>query len=176
MSLLTICVIFLRLGTLAFGGLGATLALIEREVVDRRAALSRQDVMDALTYTKVLPGSTVVQVVAYIGWRLGGWRGSAIATAAFLLPSAVLMALLATGYAATTDSPALVGVRQGVLAVVVAVLLVTMERLARPLLTGWLPVAIGIASFLLVLVLSISAVWVVVASGVVGVVTYRSRS
>ena len=93
-----------------------------------------------------------------------------------LLPSAVLMALLATGYAATTDSPALVSVRQGVLAVVVAVLLVTMERLARPLLTGWLPVAISVASFLLVLVLSISAVWVVVASGVVGVVTYRSSS
>ena len=176
MSLLTICVIFLRLGTLAFGGLGATLALIEREVVDRRPALSRQDVTDALTYTKVLPGSTVVQVVAYIGWRLGGWRGSAIATAAFLLPSAVLMALLATGYAATTDSPALVGVRQGVLAAVVAVLLVTMERLARPLITGWLPVVTGIVSFLLVLVLSISAVWVVIASGVVGMVTDRSRS
>ena len=99
MSHSTICLIFLRLGTLAFGGLGATLALIEREVVDRRAALSRQDVTDALSYTKVLPGSTVVQVVAYIGWLLGGWLGSAIATVAFLLPSAVLMVFLAAGYA-----------------------------------------------------------------------------
>jgi len=176
MSLSTIGLIFLRLGTLAFGGLGATLALIEREVVDRRAVLSRHDVTDALTYTKVLPGSTAVQVVAYTGWRLGGWSGAAIATAAFLLPSAVLMALLAAGYAGITDSPALLGVRQGVLAVVVAVLLVTMERLARPLITGWLPVVTGIVSFLLVLVLSISAVWVVIASGVVGLVTDRSRS
>jgi len=176
MSLSTIGLIFLRLGTLAFGGLGVTLALIEREVVDRRAVLSRHDVTDALTYTKVLPGSTAVQVVAYTGWRLGGWSGAAIATAAFLLPSAVLMALLAAGYAGITDSPALLGVRQGVLAVVVAVLLVTMERLARPLITGWLPVVTGIVSFLLVLVLSISAVWVVIASGVVGLVTDRSRS
>jgi chromate transporter len=176
MSLFTICLIFLRLGALAFGGLGATLALLGREIVDRRGALSRQDVTDALTYTKVLPGSTVVQVVAYIGWRLGGWCGAAIATAAFLLPSAVLMALLAAGYAGIIESPAILGVRQGVLAVVVAVLLVTMERLSRPLITGWFPVAIGFASLLLVLVLNISAVWAVVASGVLGVVTDRARS
>jgi chromate transporter len=176
MSLLTIGLIFLRLGALAFGGLGATLALIEREIVARRGGLSKQDVTDALTYTKLLPGSTVVQVVAYIGWRLRGWWGSAIATGAFLLPSAVLMVLLAAGYAGIIDSPAMLGVRQGVLAVVVAMLLMTMERLARPLIAGWLPVAIGIASFLLVLILNISAVWAVVASGAVGVLTDRSRS
>jgi chromate transporter len=57
---------FLRIGALAFGGLGATLALIERELVGRQKIASKQDVTDALTYTKLLPGSTVVQVVAFL--------------------------------------------------------------------------------------------------------------
>src|SRR5688572_19049871 len=67
--------IFLRVGALAFGGLGATVALIERELVDRHNALTRDDIAAALTHTKLLPGSTVVQIVAYLGWRLGGWAG-----------------------------------------------------------------------------------------------------
>lgn len=99
-----------------------------------------------------------------------------MATAAFVLPSAVLMGLLAAGYAAVTESPAILGARQGVLAVVVGVLVVTIERLGRPLITGWFPVAIGFASLLLALVLNISPVRVVVASGVLGVVTDRGRS
>lgn len=61
----------LRIGAMAFGGLGATLARIDREFVSRRDVISRDELTEALTYTKLLPGSTVVQVVSYLGWRLG---------------------------------------------------------------------------------------------------------
>jgi chromate transport protein ChrA len=56
--------------------------MIERELIDRRGVLTREDVTEALTYTKLLPGSTVVQIVAYLAYRLGGWGGSALATVA----------------------------------------------------------------------------------------------
>ena len=78
--------IFLRIGAAAFGGLGASLALVERELVTKRQWLTAADVTEALTYTKLLPGSTGPQVVAYLGYTLGGWSGSAVATAAFLFP------------------------------------------------------------------------------------------
>lgn len=170
-----VALIFLRIGALAFGGLGATLALIERELLARHGALSKQDMTEALTYTKLLPGSTVVQVVAYLGWRLGGWSGSALATFAFILPSAVFMVVLAAGYARTANLPAAVGVRYGVLAVVVALLLLTMERLARPLITGWFPITIAAGAFLVCFIFNVSAVWAVVAAGVIGVATERRK-
>ena len=66
----------LRIGAVAFGGLGATLALLQRDLVGRRAWLRSSDVAEALAYTKPLPGSTVVQVVTFLGWRLGGWPGA----------------------------------------------------------------------------------------------------
>jgi chromate transporter len=90
---------FLRIGAAAFGGLGATLALIESELVQRQRVISREQLTEALTYTKFLPGSTVVQVVAYLGWRIGGWRGSAVATVAFLGPAMTMMLGLTYGYA-----------------------------------------------------------------------------
>ena len=67
MRLLRVAWTFLRIGAVAFGGLGATLALIEHELVRRQRVTTKQEITDALTYTKLLPGSTVVQVVAYLG-------------------------------------------------------------------------------------------------------------
>jgi len=116
---------FLRIGAMAFGGLGATLALIERELVSRQGVLARDALTESLTYTKLLPGSTVVQVVSYLGWRLGGWRGSAVATAAFLLPSAIAMLALSYGYTQLARAPAAGSGVRGMLAVVVGLLLVT---------------------------------------------------
>src|SRR2546422_6387099 len=106
-SFLTLGHIFLRIGATAFGGLGAALALVERELVAKRQWLTAADVTEALTYTKLLPGSTVVQVVAYLGYKLGGWSGSAVATAAFVVPSALMMLGLAAAYVTGTALAAL---------------------------------------------------------------------
>ena len=94
---LTLGWMFLRIGATAYGGLGTTLALIERELVTKRGMLTPADVTEALTYTKLLPGSTGPQAIAYLGYKLGGWPGSALAMGAFLFPSALLMVLLAAG-------------------------------------------------------------------------------
>lgn len=164
---------FLRIGALAFGGLGTTLALIERELVDNRKALTRDDIAAALTHTKLLPGSTVVQVVAYLGWRLGGWLGSAIATICFVLPSALLMLALAYGYAEVAATPGAIAARRGVLAVVIALLLTTMFRLAAQAVRTPLARALAVGAFAIVALIPNAAPWVVVAAGIVGLVMYR---
>ena len=166
---------FLRIGAVAFGGLGATLALIERELVQRRHVTTKDEITEPLTYTKLLPGSTVVQVVAYLGWRLGGWPASALATTFFLLPSVVLMLALAYGYSQVADAPALVPMRRGVLAVVVGLLLVTLYNLAKSVLGTPVTIAVAGCAFLLVGVLKIGAVWIVVAAGVLGMMALRGQ-
>jgi chromate transporter len=98
---------FLRIGATAFGGLGTTMALIERELVTKRGVLTLAEVTEALTYTKLPPWLTGPQAIACLGYKLGGWSGSALATAAFLAPSALLMVPLAAAYGATTALPAI---------------------------------------------------------------------
>src|SRR6516165_1567327 len=97
--------IFLRIGATAFGGLGATLALLERELVDGRRLVAREDLAEAVAATRLLPGPTVVQVVAYLGYLLRGWSGSLVATVAFLAPSVLVMLGVAAGYGAAAASP-----------------------------------------------------------------------
>jgi chromate transporter len=164
---------FLRIGALAFGGLGATLALIEDELTRRRALLSRDAMAEALTYTKFLPGSTVVQVVAYLACRLGGWTTAAVCTAAFLLPSVAVMLVLAYSYGQIAEVPAIAAVRRGLLAAVVGLLILTTYRLAQPLLTGVVPVLVALGAFAITAITQANAAWIVLAAGAVGVLMRR---
>jgi chromate transporter len=172
---LRLAAVFLRIGALAFGGLGATVALIERELVQRRKVVAPDDLSAALTHTKLLPGSTVVQVVAYVGWRLGGWPGSAIATVCFILPSALLMLALAFGYAEIAATPRAVAARRGVLAVVIALLLTTMFRLAAQSVRTPMARVLAVGAFAVVAVLPGASAWVVVAAGLIGLVAFRDQ-
>lgn len=160
---------FLRIGATAFGGLGAALALIERECVDKRRMLLKEDVTEALTYTKLLPGSTVVQVVSYLGYRLGGWSGSAIATVAFVLPSALAMIGLAALYIRTTDLPGLAPTVQGLTAAVAGILLATTYRLGKTNIRGPVALLLAVVAFVAALVFTVNAALIVVAAGIIGI-------
>ena len=165
---LTLGWMFLRIGAIAYGGLGTTLALIERELVIKRGMLTPAEVTEALTYTKLLPGSTGPQAIAYLGYKLGGWSGSALATAAFLFPSALLMVLLAAGYVATTALPAIAPTVNGLTAGVVGILLATIYRLGKPNIKEPLTWGIALVAFAVVAFLGISAALIVVAAGLLG--------
>ena len=161
---------FLRIGATAFGGLGATLALIERELVTKRGIFTPADVTEALTYTKLLPGSTGPQAIAYLGYKLGGWSGSAVAMGAFLLPSAVLMVLLAAAYVAATALPAIGPTVNGLTAAVVGLLLSTTYRLGKPNIKEPLTWGIALVAFAVGAFLGISAALIVVAAGLLGMI------
>lgn len=159
----------LRIGATAFGGLGAALALVERELVAKRGVLTEADVTEALTYTKLLPGSTVIQVIAYLGFKLGGWPGSALATGAFIFPSALMMVLLVAGYAAAVELPFFGPAVNGLTAAVVGILLATTYRLGRSNIKEPLTLLLGIAAFIAGVFLEVNAALIVVGAGVIGI-------
>ena len=172
--ILTLGWLFLRIGATTFGGLGAALALVERELVTRRRLITEADVTEALTYTKLLPGSTGIQVVSYLGYKLGGWPGSAMATAAFILPSALIMLLLAAAYVAVTDLPAIGPAVNGLTAAVVGVLLATTYRLGKSNITAPLMLGIAVVAFLAGVFLRVSAALIVVAAGLLGILLFSA--
>jgi chromate transporter len=162
---------FIRIGLTSFGGLGVTLSLIERYLVRERGVLTGQDVTESLTYTKFLPGSTGVQVIGYLGYRLGGWSGAALATSAFLLPAFILMLVLAilyeeiTALLSETATPAL----RGLTAAVAGVLIATIYRLAKPAITTAAGVIIAVTACALGIVLRVNPAWIVLTAGILGI-------
>ena len=171
-SLRDLVLTHLRIGALAFGGLGAALALLQREFVDRRKVLTAADVTEALTYTKLLPGSTVLQVVSYLGYRMGGWRGSAVATAAFLLPSVTAMLLVAGVFVSAAGLPSVALALRGLTVAVAGILVATTFRLGKANVTGITGCMIALLA-IVATTLGVNAGAIVVVSGLIGVIVFR---
>ena len=164
---------FLRIGAFAFGGLGATLALLQRELVDRRGWLRSSDVTEALAYTKPLPGSTVVQVVTFLGWRMGRGTGAIVATIAFLLPALALMTVAAAAVLSLPDAPWVRGALTGLQVAVVGVLAAALRHLARSEAGSGLLLVVLLTAF--AAGLFVNAALVVAAAGATGVAVDRVK-
>ena len=159
--------VFFRLGAVAFGGLGAALALFELELVDRRRWVFTTDIRDALAFTKPLPGSTVVQVVAFLGWRLAGWSGALLAVAAFIAPATVIMIVAAGVAIRLPERPWVKGAIGGVSVAVIGLLASAMWKLARTEARSGILLTVLALAF--VAGFFVNAALVVAAAGLVGV-------
>jgi chromate transporter len=166
--------IFLRTGATAFGGLGTAMALLEREFVEDRRLINAEDLADGLTTTRLLPGPTVVQVVAYVGFVLGGWPSSALAVMAFLAPSVLAMLVLSALYGPVAMSPAAIPALGGVAAAVVGLIAATALRLARTTLRGRVAIGLAIAAFTAGVSWGAGTLVIVIVAGLTGIPLLRA--
>jgi chromate transporter len=173
-TLISLIWALLQIGAVAFGGLGATLSLLERDLVKTRGWLQSSDIAAALAITKPLPGSTGVQVVGFLGWRLGGWPGAILAPVAFILPAFVIMTIAAAGVFALPDAPWVRGAVTGLQVAVVGILAGACWRLARSEATSALLSAVLLAAF--AAGFFVNAAVVVVAAGALGVALDRVKA
>jgi chromate transporter len=130
-SLRDTAALFLRLGTTAFGGPAAHVALMEDEVVTRRRWLSREDFLDYLGATNLIPGPNSTELAIHIGLARHGAPGLVVAGACFILPAAVIVSLLAWGYVRFGTLPAVLAAFDGVTPVVLAVIAQALWKLGR---------------------------------------------
>ncbi len=168
-SMLTLARVFLGLGATTFGGPGAALVLIERELVTERRLLTRAQLVEALIYTRLLPGPTVVEMVAYVAYKLGGWPGSALATVVFLIPAFLTMVLVAVLYGAATATPNVGPAVDGLMAGAVGVLLAATWRLGRANIHEPLTLGIAVVAFAAGAFLDVNAALIVIVAGLIGV-------
>lgn len=82
---------FLKIGAFTFGGGYAMLALLEHELIDRKHWLTRQEFLDMIAISESTPGPIAINSATYLGYRIDGVRGAAIATTAVSLPSFVII-------------------------------------------------------------------------------------
>jgi chromate transporter len=94
-SLRELAALFLKLGTIAFGGPAAHIAMMEDEVVRRRRWMTHDEFLDLLGATNLIPGPNSTEMAIHIGHRRAGWKGLVVAGASFILPAV----LIVTGFA-----------------------------------------------------------------------------
>jgi chromate transporter len=126
-----LALLFLRLGLTAFGGPAAHVALMEDEVVRRRGWLSREEFLDLLGATNLIPGPNSTEMAIHVGRRRAGWPGLLVAGLCFILPAVLLTAALAWGYQRWGALPRVEHVLGGVKAVIIAVVVQALWSLGR---------------------------------------------
>src|SRR5687768_8266764 len=141
-----IAALFLKLGTTAFGGPAAHMAMMEEEVVRRRQWLTPEEFLDLLGATNLIPGPNSTELAIHIGHRRAGWAGLLVAGAAFILPATIIVTAIACIYIRFGRLPAIEGVLYGVKTVIIAIIARALWTLGRTAVKSWLLAAVGLGA------------------------------
>lgn len=169
--------VFLKLGTVAFGGPAAHIALMEEEFVRRRHWLTGQEFLDRLGAANLIPGPSSTEMAIYIGHTKRGWPGLIVAGCCFIIPAAILVCAIATAYVRYGSVPQVGGILYAVKPVVIAVVLQAFWKLKQTAIKTAFLAAIGVLAVIL-LVLGVDNLVVLICAGLlaaVPVVFHRSK-
>jgi chromate transporter len=164
---------WLKLGFISFGGPAGQIALMHTELVERRRWISEQRFLHALNYCMLLPGPEATQLAVYIGWLLHKTRGGIVAGVLFVLPSLLILIVLSWIYMAYGNLPAVAGIMYGIKPAVVAIVLAAAWRIGSRSLKNSVLVAVAVAAFLAIAVLSVPFPLIVLGAAIVGLIGGR---
>jgi chromate transporter len=160
---------FLKIGTVGFGGGLAVIAQIRTLVVRQRHWLTEQDFASGFALAQTLPGTAAGNVATYVGLRLRGWRGAGVSIAGFILPSMLMMIVLAILYRRLRYLPDTDRLFHGLNAAVVALIIVTAWRMGRNTLGKPWQWFLAVFACIVVAFFSATVIEVVLAAGLVGI-------
>ncbi|HEY7843278.1 MAG TPA: chromate efflux transporter [Bradyrhizobium sp.] len=163
---------FLRLGCLGFGGPVALVGQMERELVDDRKWLTREQMREAIAICQSLPGPLAIQVGIYVSYLRGGFWGAWAGGWAFILPNFIIVAALGALYVYLGDLKAVTGIFYGVSPAVIALILHSCYRLARLGMEDWLQWVIAAVCLAVTVILQAEVALLFIGAGIVGILWY----
>lgn len=126
-----IALVSLKLGTIAFGGPAAHLAMMEEEFVRRRKWITQAEFLDRLAAANLIPGPSSTEIAIFVGQLKRGWRGLIVAGSCFIIPAALIVLAIAWAYVRFGSLPRAQGVLYAIKPVVVAIVIQALGRLSR---------------------------------------------
>jgi len=160
---------FLKIGTVGFGGGLAVIAQIRTLAVQQRRWLPEQDFASGFALAQTLPGTAAGNVATYVGLRIRGWRGATVSIAGFILPSMLMMIVLAILYRHLRYLPDTDRLFHGLNAAVVALIIVTAWRVGRNTLVKPWQWLLAVFACIVVAFFSATVIEVVLAAGLIGI-------
>jgi chromate transporter len=165
---------FLRLGCLGFGGPVALVGQMERELVDGKKWLTKEQMREAIAICQSLPGPLAIQVGIYISYLRGGFWGAWAGGWSFILPNFIIVAALGALYVHLGDLQPVTGIFYGVSPAVIALILHSCYRLSRLGMEDWLQWAIAAVCLVVTVVLQAEVALLFIGAGLVGILYYGS--
>lgn len=158
---------FAKIGAFTIGGGYAMIPLIQEEVVNKKRWIEEEDFMDVLAISQSAPGLLSVNISIFLGYRLRGTKGSVVATLGSVLPSFLIILMIAMFFAGYQDNPTVMKIFKGIRPVVVALIAVPMINMAKKAKLNIYTAALAVATALLVTFFKISPIYILLVAGCV---------
>src|SRR5712691_11341606 len=165
---------YLRLGTVGFGGPVALVGQMERELVEERKWLTKEEMREGIAVCQSLPGPLAIQVGIWISYIRGGFWGAWAGGWAFILPNFIIVAALGALYVRFQGLPAVAAIFYGVSPAVIALILHSCYRLTKLGMKDWLEWALAAAAFVVTVAVQAEVALVFIGCGIVGLLYYGS--
>ena len=165
---------WVKLGFINFGGPAGQIAIMHRELVERKRWVSEKQYLRTLNFCMLLPGPEAQQVATYIGWRLHGTLGGVVAGSFFVIPSIFVLLLLSYLAVAHSDVPAITGLLYGIQPVVIAIVVEAVLRIGKRTINHRVLVGFAVVAFVALYFLSVPFPLVVLAAAVAGLILSRT--
>jgi chromate transporter len=123
--------LFTKLGLTAFGGPAAHIAMMQKEVVDKRQWMDHQHFLDLIGATNLIPGPNSTEMAIHIGHERGGWKGLLVAGCCFILPAVLITGLIAWLYQRYGQLPQVQPFIYGIKPAIIAIILAAVFPLAK---------------------------------------------
>lgn len=157
--------LFFKIGLFTFGGGYAMLPLLRAEVVTKRRFLTEQELLDLYSIGQCTPGIIAINVATYIGYQQRGVKGAIATTLGMVLPSLLIIILLASVLQRFMDNRYVAYAFTGIRICVAALIADIIYDLARKNIKNYFSVVVFLGALALLIGLNLSAVWVVVTAG-----------
>lgn len=163
-------------GVNSFGGPAGQIAVMHREIVERRNWVSERRFLHALNYCMVLPGPEAQQLATYIGWLMHGTLGGVIAGSLFVIPGFIAMLGLAAAFVTWGSVLWVGGLFAGVQAAVVPIVAEAVIRIGKRTLRSRALQLVAVVSFIAIALLGVPFPLIIIAAGLFGWFAGRRRS
>lgn len=140
--------------------------IIQKEVVEKKGWIEEEDFMDVLAISQSAPGLLAVNISIFLGYRLKGVKGSIVATLGSVLPSFLIILLIAMFFAGYQDNPTVIKIFKGIRPVVVSLIAVPVINMARKAKLNIYTGMLAVATALLVTFLKVSPIYILMVAGI----------
>lgn len=171
-NLIKLFISFFKIGAFSFGGGYAMLPLIEEEIIEVHGWLSSTEFIDIIAISEMTPGPIAINSATFLGYKVGGVLGSAVATIAVVLPSFIVMSILYHFIVKFKDTPYLEWVFTGIRPVVLGLIAAAAVTVAKGAFIDIKSVIIAVLLFYIVSFKNFNAILAIVLAGFLGVLLY----
>lgn len=173
--LMDIFLTFFKIGSFTIGGGYAMLPIIQREVVDNKKWLGEEEFLDSIAVTNSLPGPLAINCATFVGYRAAGYAGVAAATLGAVLPSFLIILVIAIFFTSIRENPIIDHVFAGIRPAVVALIAYALFKLVKSMGVNPFNISVSIAVLLLILLLNFHPIVTIVACGALGFFLFRKE-